>query len=122
MFNKFSLNIAPFVKAELEHATNARQAGNSKLEFKRLENAHVLGQESTYWHVKVHILMLLWALRNLKIQEIFGQIFRIGGAATKTVFGLVPVGNTGGVNVSPFKRMPIKPEHQFIIDKAKSAE
>ena len=120
MFNKFSRNIAPFVKAELELATNARQAGNSKFEFRHLENAHVLGQESTYWHVKVHGLMLLWALRNLDLKEIFGQIFRIVGAATKTVFGLVPVGNTGGVNVSPFKRMPIAPEHQIIIDNAKS--
>lgn len=120
MLTKFSLNIAPFVKAELERATNARQAGNSKLEFRHLENAHVLGQESTYWHVKVHGLMLRWALRNLDLKEIFGQIFRIVGAATKTVFGLVPVGNTGGVNVSPLKRMPIKPEHQIIIDNAKS--
>lgn len=120
MLTKFSLNIAPFVKAELELATNARQAGNSSLEFGHLENAHVLGQESTYWHVKVHGLMLLWALRNLDLKEIFGQIFRIVGAATKTVFGLVPLGNTGGVNVSPLKRMPIKPEHQIIIDNAKS--
>jgi|TARA_B110000238_G_C15943047_1_gene359843 hypothetical protein len=64
--------------------------------------------------------MLLWALRNLKLKEIFGQTFRIISAATKTFFGLVPQGNTGGTNVSPFKVMPIKPEHQLIIDNAKS--
>ena len=30
--------------------------------------------------------------------------------------GKVPVGNTGGSNVSMFKRMPIEPELQDIID------
>ena len=29
-------------------------------------------------------------------------------------------GNTGGTNVSPFKVMPIKSEHQLIIKNAKS--
>ena len=122
MKNKFSENIAPFVKTELEHAVHARLIGKPEIEFQHLENAHVLGQESTYWHVKVHCLMLLWALRNLKTKEILGQLFRIVGAATKTVFGLVPAGNTGGVNVSPFKRMAIKPELKAIIDNAKSAD
>jgi hypothetical protein len=78
----------------------------------------VIGQESTYWHV--HVLMLYWALRNVKLKEIFVQVFRIVGAATKTAFGLVPQGNTGGANVSPFKVMPIKSKHQLIIDNAKA--
>jgi hypothetical protein len=30
--------------------------------------------------------------------------------------GVVPVGNTGGSDVSMFKRMPIEPELQNIID------
>ena len=120
MFNNYSKKITPYVKAELELATKACNAGNIKLEFQHLENAHVLGQESTYWHVKVHILMLIWAVRNLKLREVTGQVFRIVGASTKTVFGLVPQGNTGGTNVSPFKAMPIKPEHQLIIKNVKS--
>lgn len=121
MSNKFSTNITPFVNAELELALSARLSGDIGVEFQHLENAHVLGQESTYWHVKVHILMLLWAVRNIKMKEIFGQVFRIVGAATKTIFGLVPQGNTGGTNVSPFKVMPIEPEHQLIINRAKSS-
>jgi hypothetical protein len=32
---------------------------------------------------------------------------RIVGAATKTAFGLVPIGTTGGANVSPLKPMPV---------------
>lgn len=120
MFNHFQKNIANYVIAELDDAMKARKSGNIDIEFKHLENAHVLGQESTYWHVKVHVLMLLWAIRNHQLKEIIGQIFRVIGATTKTAIGLVPQGNTGGTNVSPFKVLPIKSEHQTIINNAKS--
>jgi hypothetical protein len=65
--------------------------------------------------------MLVWATRNRSVRELVGQIFRIVGAATKTAFGLVPQGNTGGANVSPFKKMPIEPELATLIQKAKSS-
>ena len=121
MANTFSKNITQFVISELELAAQARDSGNITAEFRCLENAHVLGQESTYWHVKVHILMFMWACRNFKPKELLGQAFRIVGAVTKTVFGLVPQGNTGGANVSPFKAMPVKPEYEAIINSAKSS-
>jgi hypothetical protein len=120
MSNKFAKNITPHVKAELLLAFEARQQRNPAKEFSHLENAHVLGQESTYWHVKAHVLMLFWAVRNSAPKEFLGQIFRIVGAATKTAVGLVPKGNTGGSNVSPFKVMPITPEHEQIISNAKA--
>ena len=88
--------------------------------FIHLENAHVLGQESTWWHVRVHYLMFLWALDQQNIKEAIGQIIRILGAATKTAIGLVPAGNTGGANISPFKRLPVNPALQAAISKAKS--
>ena len=118
--NRFSKNIRPFVLAELELALKSRFEKNYTEEFKHLENAHVLGQESSALHVKVHLEMLKWGFRHLKLREIFGQIFRVIGAATKTAFGLVPKGNTGGANVSPFKVMPIKAEYEKIIIEAKS--
>ncbi|RUR31655.1 DUF3703 domain-containing protein [Vreelandella nanhaiensis] len=121
MQRSFSQRIAPYVEAELANATWARSIGNIQQEFFYLERAHVIGQESTYWHVKVHVLMLLWASRNNSLKEILGQVFRIVGAATKTAFGLVPQGNTGGANVSPFKKMPISPELATLIEKAKSS-
>lgn len=118
--SQFTQNIAPHVQAELLLATTARERGDSDAEFKHLENAHVLGQESTYWHVKVHVFMLAWAVRHSKLKECFGQLFRIAGAVTATPIGLVPVGNTGGANVSPFKKMPISAAHQEIICSAKT--
>lgn len=120
MQRTFSQRVASYVEAELANAKLAGSAGDTQQEFAHLERAHVLGQESTYWHVKVHVLMLVWATRNRSVREMLGQVFRIVGAATKTVFGLVPQGNTGGANVSPFRKMPIAPELAALIRKAKS--
>jgi len=121
MGTRFTKNIAPYVRVELKQAAKAGQLGQPSAEFNHLENAHVIGQESTYWHVKIHVHMFVWAVRNRKLKELLGQAFRITGAATKTAFGLVPTGNTGGANVSPFKVMPVKREYQEIIDKAKQS-
>lgn len=118
----FTRNIRPYVEEELVLARNDQNYGNKAEAFAHLENAHVLGQASTRLHVKVHVQMLLWAVKQGKIDEVFGQLFRIAGAATKTAFGLVPTGNTGGTNVSPFKAMPIKPELDRILKKARSYE
>lgn len=120
MQNNFTQRVAFYVEAELVNAKSARAAHNPQQEFAYLERAHVLGQESTYWHVKVHILMLGWAIRNHSACEAWGQVFRIIGAATKTAIGLVPQGNTGGANVSPFKKMPIAEDLAILIQKAKS--
>ena len=119
MQRSFTKQIASHVEAELENATRARSTGAFQQEFTHLERAHVLGQESTYWHVRVHVLMLVWAFRNGCTTEALGQVMRIIGAATKTRLGWVPQGNTGGSNVSPFKKMPIAPELAVAIEDAK---
>ena len=118
----FTRKIRPYVEAELVLARNKQFQHNEADAFAHLENAHVLGQASTRLHVKVHIMMLLWAVRQCDLGEFCGQIFRIMGAATKTVFGLVSHGNTGGTNVSPFKAMPINSKLERVIEKARSYE
>jgi hypothetical protein len=120
MFSQFTKNIKPYVKAELDLARRANKNGDFSQSFKHLENAHVIGQESTYYHVKVHILMFCWAFNQKDLREFLGQIFRIIGAATNTVFGFSPSGNTGGSNVSPFNVMPINPKYKSYIVHAKS--
>ena len=75
-------------------------------------------QAATLLHVRVHAAMLLWGLRQRSAREVVGQLLRIVGAATKTSVGLVPHGNTGGANVSAFRRMPIAPDLQRLIDAA----
>ncbi|KXI30717.1 DUF3703 domain-containing protein [Paraglaciecola hydrolytica] len=118
--SSFTQKISPFVQHEIALANESRNKGELNAEFSHLENAHVLGQESTYHHVKVHYLMLLWGFRQKRLAEVMGQMFRIFGALTKTMLGFVPAGNTGGSNISPFKRLPIKPELANIIQQAKN--
>jgi hypothetical protein len=112
----FADNIRPYVDAELR----AAEAGGPDA-FAHLERAHVLGQESTREHVRVHWRMLRWALAHRDTRETFGQAFRLVGAATKTFIGLVPTGNTGGANVSPVRPMPVDPELAEIIEKARAS-
>ncbi len=115
--SQFTKKITPYVNAELTKAIKAESEGKYASAFTHLENAHVLGQASTYWHVKVHVLMLFWGIRRRDAKEIFGQVIRIIGAAALTAIKGVPIGNTGGSNVSPVKVMPIKPEHAEILAK-----
>ncbi len=116
----FSANIQPFVTSELMLAKRCAAEGDPDDAFKHLENAHVLGQRSTKWHVVAHYQMLLWALNQRELRECLGQVLRLVGALTKTAFGLVPIGNTGGSNVSPFQSLPISAEHARIIEEASS--
>jgi hypothetical protein len=118
MKSLFTKHITPALNAELTLANAARAQRDSSGEFHHLENAHVLGQRSTRLHIKVHLLMMLWGRRNGSLKEVAGQLFRTIGAATKTAIGLIPDGNTGGSNVSPFKPLPLSKEHAALIAEA----
>ncbi len=117
--SSFARNIRPFVEAELQTATALAAQGQAQPAFTHLERAHVLGQASTAHHVRVHWRMFLWGLQQRDAKECLGQLFRIIGAATKTVFGLIPHGNTGGANVSPFKPMAVSTELEMRIQQAR---
>jgi Protein of unknown function (DUF3703) len=110
--------IRPFVQTELDAAAAEKFDGDLSASFQKLKRAHVLSQVSTREHVRVHWQMLVWAMRRRDPREILGQVFRIVGAATKTAIGLIPSGNTGGANVSPFKRMPIPEDLADILASA----
>jgi hypothetical protein len=116
----FAKRIAPHVGAEVAAARALALAGESAQAFARLERAHVLGQASTVQHVRVHVQMLVWAWRERSAKEFLGQVLRIAGAATKTAVGLVPEGNTGGANISPFKRLPVSPDLAMVIARVKN--
>ena len=115
----FSRNVSPFVSAELLAAAQAEAAGSPQTAFTHLERAHVVGQAATAHHVRVHWLMLQWGQRQRNYREVLGQMLRIVGAATKTFIGFIPNGNTGGANVSAIKPLPIPPDLQAIIQKAR---
>lgn len=114
-----SEKIEKFINAEVETAEKLVAENDLERAFYHLERAHVLGQAITFEHARVHFLMLKIGWRRKDWREIFGQIFRIVGASTKTPFGIYPTGNTGGANVSPFKRMPVSPDLQAILRETK---
>jgi hypothetical protein len=117
---RFAALIRPHVAAELERAHALSSSGHAALAFQHLERAHVLGQASTIEHVRAHWHMLLWGIRNRSAREVLGQVLRLGGAATKTAIGLVPRGNTGGADISPFKSLPVPPDLDPILTSATS--
>jgi hypothetical protein len=118
----FALRIQPSVQAELEEAASAEAQGHFSTAFQHLERAHVLGQQATTEHVRVHWRMFRLAVRNRMPGEAFGQAWRIVGAALFTAVGLVPEGNTGGSDVSGFRRMPVPEDLQAKLDAARAGE
>lgn len=115
----FAYRIRSSVQFELSAAGRADAQGRAEIAFRHLERAHVLGQAATVEHVRVHWHMLAWAIRHRKPGEAMGQVWRLVGAALVTGLGWLPDGNTGGANVSGFRRMPIPPDLQRILDAAR---
>ncbi len=93
----------------------ARDAGDLATAFHHLERAHILGQRSTRLHVRSHIGMLGIAWRRRDAREITGQLTRIVAAALFSRLW-VPVGNTGGANVTATRPMPVPSDLQAILD------
>lgn len=98
--------IAEAFEKEMAQATRESKDGNLCQAFARLERAHILGQRATRLHVRAHIGMLRIGWRRGDLREVVGQVMRIVAAATKSRIW-VPLGNTGGANVSPFRPMPV---------------
>lgn len=113
-----SKTLKKFISEELWRADEFAGGGDLDSAFSRLERAHVLGQSLTFEHTRVHWRMLKIGWKRSDWRETLGQIFRIGGASTKTPFGIYPKGNTGGANVSPFKAMHIEEDLQLILESA----
>jgi len=96
-------------QAEIQTAVQYYRRQEWQACFYHLENAHVLGQRSTLAHVYSHWWMLKLALKTGQIKGVLGQTIRL--LASIFISRLwVPVGNTGGSNVSAFKPMPIREE------------
>lgn len=100
------IKILEVFKHEMQLADNARQSGDLNLAFHHYERAHILGQKFTWPHIKSHVGMLYVGYARKDAREIFGQCVRVVAALMFSKIW-VPVGNTGGANVSALKPMPI---------------
>lgn len=99
---------------ELAAAQEDYAAGRLDQAFAHLERAHILGQSFTLPHARAHWDMLKVGWKRRDAVEITGQIARIAGSLLFTWLW-VPVGNTGGARVPPFKPMPIPEELQKLL-------
>ena len=102
-------------QSEITAAAIAQNLGDAQAEFAHLERAHVLGQRSTLAHTVAHWRMFHFGLRHRDLREVFGQVARMLAALTKSVIW-VPVGNTGGANVNPFRPMPVPSDLRIYVD------
>jgi hypothetical protein len=79
--------------------------------FYHFENAHILGQKHVWCHTISHYWMFVYGIKTKNLKEIIGQFFRIIASLIFTLIW-VPLGNTGGANISPIKPIPIRKELQ----------
>lgn len=96
-------------------AMRNRAVGNHQAAFAHLERAHILGQRHTWLHFKTHAAMFLLGWRLRSMGELLGQPPRMLAALLFSRIW-VPVGNTGGANVSAFKPMPIPADLRALLD------
>jgi hypothetical protein len=102
--------------SEIAQAKSFITSGDLDTGFAHLERAHVIGQDHVIPHITSHWLMLRVELRRRRPAAVLGQLVRIVLGALGSAVGVVPTGNTGGTNISMFKRMPVEGELQQIID------
>jgi hypothetical protein len=112
-------SLTEHINIELETARSHEAAGRFDEALRHLERAHILGQTSTYEHTRIHWRMFKLGLQMRSVREIWGQIIRIVGAATKTPLGRYPVGNIGSTKVWFFKPMPVPDDLREMIERAR---
>ena len=105
---------------EMALAETCWKQGQLEPAFAHLERAHILGQREFLPHVHTHLWMLRigWARRDGR--EIGGQLFRLLLIPLGHLTGRLPLGNTGGADVSAFKPMPIADDLAAILRNEKS--
>ena len=91
-------------------------SGDLERAFHHLERAHVIGQCFVGAHSKIHWLMFTLEVRRRRLSAAIGQAIRLVLGAIGSAIGVVPIGNTGGSDISMFRRLPIAPDLQEIID------
>lgn len=102
--------------AEMAVALDLYRKGRLGQSFGHLETAHVLGQRHLVPQVVTHWWMLKIGLQRRSASEVAGQAVRIVLGAIGSAVGVVPVGNTGGTNISMFKRLPIDGSLRRLIE------
>lgn len=94
-------------RGEIEAARSQVARGDPGAAVRHLERAHILGQLRFADHVRTHVVMLGLAWSRRDAREVRGQVVRLLATVPGHLFGWIPIGNTGGADVSALKPMPV---------------
>lgn len=97
--------ILSHIEVERSAFKKAARSGDSKAAWTALEREHILGQAYFWPHIRSHVAMLKFAIKNGDLGEILGQVVRLLLAPLGNLTGRLPWGNTGRANVSAFTPM-----------------
>lgn len=111
-------NLSSLVDAELERHRWAASVGDVGSAWWALERAHIVSQSNLLLHLRVHVIMLGYALRTADLRETGGQLLRLALAPLGTLSGRTPLGNTGRARVDPFAPMPIPGDLRRALEEA----
>ncbi len=116
---KFNITIPHGLKGhylkEIELYRSYLQKNDLTRAWHHLERSHVLGQSYPLEHTYSHWLMLKFGFRQKNLKEVFGQLLRLLVGGWKSFIDHVPIGNTGGSNVPPLRRMELPVELEEIL-------
>ena len=113
---KIPSNLKLAFKNELKQYKHHLNSGNYKDAWYHLERSHIIGQSYPIEHTYSHWLMLKFGFRQKDIKEVFGQIIRLLVGGWKSFIDHVPLGNTGGANVPPLKKMTIPNDIKILFE------
>lgn len=109
--------LRPYYNQDLQDYQDCLEQGAVSAAWRHLERAYILGQPYPREHTVAHGKMLAFGVRTRNIREIIGQLPRLLVGGIKSWAGTIPVGNTGGANVSPIRPMPLPTDLKQIIEK-----
>jgi hypothetical protein len=104
------------LRLEIAAARESEARGDFRIAFTHLERAHILSQRYALAHAAVHLRMLRVGWKRREAGEVFGQV-------TRTIAALlfsriwVPLGNTGGANVSALRPMPVPEDLRAFLER-----
>lgn len=102
-------------RQEVDLARAHDAAGAFDLAFHHLERAHILSQRYAFAHAGVHLRMARVGWKRRDAREVRGQLLRFPAALLFSRIW-VPLGNTGGANVSALQPMPLPDDLRAVLE------
>lgn len=101
---------------EISEYRHLRRSDDRARAWRSLERAHIISQRALGPHMRVHSIMVGYALHLRDGREVVGQLARLALAPLGSLTGRIPFGNTGRSNVSAFQPMALPEDLRSVLD------